>query len=144
MKKLIGIVMVMAILASVMGLGVAQGAVAPSQTVEQPKVMALALPFAFVDAAFPVLVIVKNQDDSTMDEPQICIAVDEKCCTIVLPEDDPCQEPWSGISGNGYAFGFWFVECSVEQDQTITATVWGNIGGVDVTASDSVEITLYD
>jgi hypothetical protein len=141
MKKLFAIVVVAAVLASVIGVSAAQGVEPPPPAA--PKVTALALPFAFVDTAFPVLVIVKNQDDSTMDEPQICIEV-SKDCSIVLPEDDDCQEPWFGIRGNGYGFAIWFVECSVEVDQTIWATVWGFIGGVQVTGSDSVEIELWE
>ncbi|HWR71013.1 MAG TPA: hypothetical protein VN415_08150 [Dehalococcoidia bacterium] len=140
--RLLSVAMVIAVLISVIGVGAAQGAVAPNQ-VEQPKVTALALPFAWVDTAFPVLVIVKNQEDSAIDDPQICIEVSQDC-TIVLPEDDACQEPWFGIRANGYAFAIWFVECSVEADQEIVATITGEIGGALVSGSDSVEIELWD
>ena len=142
--KLISAVMVVAMLASVIGMGAAQGAVAPSPTPPPgPKVTALALPFAWVDTAFPVLVIVKNQADSAIDDPQICIVVSADC-TIELPENDECQEPWFGIKANGYAFAIWFVECHAEVDQTIVATVIGEIDGYIAKGSDSVEIELYD
>ena len=65
-------------------------------------------------------------------------------CTIELPEDELCEEPWFGIGGDSYGFGIWFVECHAEVDQTITATVIGEIGGIGVSGSDSVDIELYD
>ena len=71
--KLFCAVMVVAVLASVIGLGGAQAAVSPNPTPVVPKVMALALPVAVVDTAFPVLVLVKNPGDSSIDKPVISI-----------------------------------------------------------------------
>jgi len=111
--------------------------------VPAPKVTALALPFAWVDTAFPVLVIVKNQADSTIDDPQICIEVPDGC-TLELPEDE-CIEPWFGIRANGYGFGIWFVQCPVEGDIVISVCVVGEIGGVQLApACDSVEIEVWE
>jgi hypothetical protein len=144
MKKLFAIVAIAAILASVIGAAAAQAAVAPSPTPPPaPKVTALAFPFAWVDTAFPVLVLVKNEADSDIDDPQICLDFGE-CVTVELPEDEACEEPWFGIGPNGYGFGIWFLQCSCEEDQTITATVMGEIDGALVSGSDSVEIELWD
>ena len=142
-RKLVGVAMVIAVLASIIVTGAAQGAVAPSPTVPAPKVTALALPFAWVDTAFPVLVIVKNQADSAIDDPQICIEVPDGC-TLELPEDE-CIEPWFGIRANGYGFGIWFVQCPVEGDIVISVCVVGEIGGVQLApACDSVEIEVWE
>ncbi len=143
-RRLLGVAMVIAVLASIIVTGAAQGAVAPSPTVPPaPKVTALALPFAWVDTAFPVLVIVKNQADSAIDDPQICIEVPDGC-TLELPEDE-CIEPWFGIRANGYAFAIWFVECPVEGDIEIGVCVMGEIGGVQLgEACDSVEIEVWE
>ena len=142
-RRLLGVAMVIAVLASIIVTGAAQGAVAPSPTVPPaPKVTALALPFAWVDTSFPVLVLVKNESSTAIDDPQICLEV-SKDCTIELPEDELCEEPWFGIGGDSYGFGIWFVQCHAEVDQTITATVTGEIGGQLVTGSDSVDINLY-
>ena len=106
-----------------------------------PKVTALAFPFAFVDTAFPVLVIVKNNADSTIDDPQICI--DAPGCVLELPEDE-CVEPWFGIRANGYAFSIWFVLAPQEGDLTIEACVIGEIAGGIVSACDTVEVEVYE
>ncbi len=142
-RKLVGVAMVIAVLASIIVTGAAQGAVAPSPAVPAPKVTALALPFAWVDMAFPVLVIVKNQADSTIDDPQICIEVPKEC-TLELPEDE-CVEPWFGIRANGYAFAIWFVQCPFEGDIEISVCVMGEVGGVELTpACDIVEIEVWE
>ncbi|HWR70222.1 MAG TPA: hypothetical protein VN415_04115 [Dehalococcoidia bacterium] len=120
-QRLLGVAMVIAVLASIIVTGAAHGAVAPSPTVPPaPKVNALALPFAWVDTVFPVLVIVKNQADSAIDEPQICIT-ELDGCVLELPEDE-CVEPWFGIRANRYAFAIWFLSCPVEGD--IEIEVW--------------------
>jgi len=142
-RKLLGVAMVIAVLASIMVTGAAQGAVAPSPTVPAPKVTALALPFAWVDTAFPVLVIVKNQSDCTIDDPQICIEVPQGC-VLELPEDE-CVEPWFGIGANGYAFAIWFVSCPVEGDIVISVCVHGLVcGGELAAACDTVEIEVWE
>jgi hypothetical protein len=142
-QRLLGVAMVIAVLASVVVTGAAQGAVAPSPTVPPaPKVNALALPFAWVDTAFPVLVIVKNQADSAIDDPQICIEVPDGC-TLELPEDE-CIEPWFGIRANGYAFAIWFVECPVEGDIEIEVCVMGEIDSEPVSACDIVEVEVWE
>ena len=141
-QRLLGLAMVIAVLASIIVTGAAQGAVAPPAP-PQPKVDALALPFAWVDTAFPVLVIVKNQADSAIDDPQICIEVPKEC-TLELPEDE-CIEPWFGIRANGYAFAIWFVQCPFEGDIEISVCVMGEIGGVELTpACDIVEIEVWE
>jgi len=142
-RKLLGVAMVIAVLASIIVTGAAQGAVAPSPTVPAPKVTALALPFAWVDTAFPVLVIVKNQSDCTIDDPQICIEVPQGC-VLELPEDE-CVEPWFGIGANGYAFAIWFVSCPVEGDIVISVCVHGLVcGGELAAACDTVEIEVWE
>ena len=143
-RKLVGVAMVIAVLASIIVTGAAQGAVAPSPTVPAPKVTALALPFAWVDTAFPVLVIVKNQADCTIEDPQICIEVPEGC-VLELPEDK-CVEPWFGIGAKGYAFAIWFVSCPMETDQLlISVCVRGEVCGGQITeACDTVEIEVWE
>jgi hypothetical protein len=143
-RKLLGVAMVIAVLASIIVTGAAQGAVAPSPTVPAPKVTALALPFAWVDTAFPVLVIVKNQSDCTIDDPQICIEVPEGC-VLELPEDE-CVEPWFGIGAKGYAFAIWFVSCPMETDELlISVCVMGEVCGGQMTpACDTVEIEVWE
>ena len=141
--KLFCAVMVVAVLASVIGLGGAQAAVAPNPTPVAPKVIALALPVAVVDTAFPVLVLVKNTNSCTMDKVVISITVPDSC-TLVLPEESEIK-PYFGIPPNGYSFAMWFVECAVEGDIQICVSVQGNTlpGGV-ATGSDSVDIKVYD
>jgi parallel beta-helix repeat protein len=113
---------------------------APNYTA--PKVTVLALPFAVVDTAFPVLVIVKNHADSSIDKVMYTITV-PKDCTLVLPEENEIK-PYFGIPANGYSFAMWFVECAVEGDLEICVNVVGKIGASTVTGSDCVEITVYD
>ena len=140
--KLVGVVMVIAVLASIIVTGAAQAQTVPPPPAA-PKVTALALPFAWVDTAFPVLVIVKNQVDSTIDDPQICIEVPDGCI-LELPED-MCVEPWFGIGAKGYAFAIWFVSCPVEGDIEISVCVMGEVGGVQLTpACDIVEIEVWE
>jgi hypothetical protein len=144
-RKLAGVAMVIAVLASIIVTGAAQAAVAPSPTAPPaPKVTALALPFAWVDTAFPVLVIVKNQSDCTIDDPQICIEVPEGC-VLELPEDE-CVEPWFGIGANGYGFAIWFVSCPMETDELlISVCVMGEVCGGQMTpACDTVEIEVWE
>jgi len=105
------------------------------------KVTALALPFAWVDTAFPVLVIVKNQADSTIDDPQICI--NAPGCTLELPEEE-CVEPWWGIRADGYSFAVWFVSAPEEGDLTIEVCAVGEIGGGIVSGCDTVEVEVFD
>jgi hypothetical protein len=141
--KLFCAVMVVAVLASVLGIGGVQGAVAPNPTPVAPKVMALALPVAVVDAAFPVLVLVKNTNSCTMDKVVISIAV-PKDCTLVLPEESEIK-PYFGIPANGYSFAMWFVECAVEGDIQICVSVQGTLCSLGLaTGSDCVDIKVYD
>ena len=141
-RKLVGVAMVIAVLASIIVTGAAQAQTVPPPPAA-PKVTALALPFAWVDTAFPVLVIVKNQVDSTIDDPQICIEVPDGCI-LELPED-MCVEPWFGIGAKGYAFAIWFVSCPVEGDIEISVCVMGEVGGVQLTpACDIVEIEVWE
>jgi hypothetical protein len=144
--KLFCAVMVVAVLASVLGLGGAQAAVAPNPDLTQPKVITLALPVAVVDTAFPVLVLVKNNNSSTIDKPVISITGNKLFtdnCTLVLPEDSEIKA-YFGIPPKGYSFAMWFVECAVEGDLEICVNVVGKIGASTVTGSDCVEITVYD
>ena len=144
--RLFGGVILIAIMASVVGVGVvsqpAQAALATNPPLPALKVTALALPFAAVDAAFPVLVLVKNPGDSSIDKPVISITVPDSC-TLVLPEKKEIK-PYFGIRPHGYSFAVWFVECGVEGDITISVSVVGTIGGGTVTGSDTVDITVYD
>lgn len=143
--KLFCAVMVVAVLASVIGLGGAQAAVTPNVTPVAPKVMALALPVAVVDTAFPVLALVKNTNSCTMDKVVISISLPtDNCCTLVLPEEKEIK-PYFGIAPNGYSFAMWFVECAVEGDIQICVAVTGNLcqGGV-ASGSDCVDIKVYD
>ena len=141
-RRLLGVAMVIAVLASIIVTGAAQAQTVPPPPAA-PKVTALALPFAWVDTAFPVLVIVKNQADSAIDDPQICIEVPDGCI-LELPEDE-CVEPWFGIGAKGYAFAIWFVSCPVEGDIEISVCVMGEVGGVQLApACDVVEIEVWE
>ena len=142
-RKLLGVAMVIAVLASIIVTGAAQAQTVPPPPAA-PKVTALALPFAWVDTAFPVLVIVKNQVDSTIDDPQICIEVPEGC-VLELPEDE-CVEPWFGIGAKGYAFAIWFVSCPMETEELlISVCVMGEVCGGQMTpACDTVEIEVWE
>ena len=144
--RLFGVVMLIAVVASVIGVGAfsqpAQAALATNPALPALKVTALALPFAAVDAAFPVFVLVKNPGDRSLDKPVISITVPQGC-TLVLPEENEIK-PYFGIRQHGYGFAMWFVECAVEGDITISVSVVGTIGGGVVTGSDTVDITVYD
>jgi hypothetical protein len=145
--RLFSAVLLIAVMASVVGVGVvsqpAQAALATNPALP-PKVMALALPVAAVDTAFPVLVLVKNTYSSTIDKPVISIVLPtDNSCTLVLPEEAEIKA-YFGIPPLGYSFAMWFVECKVKGDITITVNLVGHIGGGVVTGSDSVAITVYD
>ena len=145
--KLFCAVMVVAVLASVLGLGGAQAAVTPNPSPVGPKVIALALPVGVVDTAFPVLVLVKNTNSCTMDKVVISISGNQLFtdnCTLVLPEESEIK-PYFGIAPNGYGFAMWFVECAVEGDLQICVNVQGTLCSLGLAqGSDCVDITVYD